>query len=350
MAKIEKEKIKKILIIKLRGIGDVILSSIVLPNINSNFPNAQIDFLTEKPSVAVLETNELLSNILVFNRSFFKDKLKIFFKIRKQKYDMVLDFFSNPSTAQITFFSAATYRAGFPYRGRKYAYNIYGPTDRTSLHAAELHLEFLKNLGLTVSSKSLQVNFKPEDKAFAENFFKKHNLTKNRTVVISPSGGWASKKCEPEKFAEIGREISKDFNFKILIVWGPDDEIEAKKIAELIGEEAVMAPSTSIRQMGALMQESLAVIANDSGPMHLAVAAGIPTLSIHGPTNPRLQGPFGEKHEWVRLDELECIECNLLICPRNHECFKELPAERVINKFSRLLSKNSLLEERTEKN
>ena len=90
------------------------------------------------------------------------------------------------------------------------------------------------------------------------------------------------------------------------------------------------------------MKSSAAVIANDSGPMHISVALGKPTLALHGPTNPYLQGPLGEKHEWVRNEELDCIECNLLECPRKHECFTELPVNDVLKKFESLIRKNSL--------
>jgi len=95
--------------------------------------------------------------------------------------------------------------------------------------------------------------------------------------------------------------------------------------------------------MGALISGCNILIANDSGPMHISAAIGTPTLSINGPTNPRLQGPYGSKHEWIRLDELECIECNLLECPRNHECFKDLPDEKIIEKVDLLIKKNNIL-------
>jgi len=343
MQTINKEKVKKILIIKLRGIGDVILATIALPNIHRYFPNAKIDFLTENPSKAILETNKLISNIFIFNRNSLAERLKLFFIIRKQKYDLVIDFFSNPSTAQITFLSGAIFRAGFSYRGRKYAYNIYGPTNRTNYHAAQLHLEFLKYLGIPIPQKDLNIKLEPEDENFAEKFLLKNNLRNKNLVVISPSGGWPSKKCEPEKFAEIGKEIIYRLGYIVIVVWGPGDKEDATKITRLIGKGAFLAPPTSLREMGAIMKNSTAVIANDSGPMHLATALGVPVLSIHGPTNPWLQGPFGKKHEWVRLDELDCIECNLLECPRNHECFRDLPTETIFYRFKKLLNKNNII-------
>ncbi len=336
------ENIKKILIIKPRGIGDVVLSTIVLDNLLKDFPKTTIDFLTEKPSRSILEPLNEINEVLIFDRASTKNRIRLMFEIRRRKYDLVLDFFSNPSTAQVTFFSGAKFRAGFPYRGRKYAYNLYGVAERVKFHAAQLHLEFLKKIGLSHELKNFHIGLTDNDLQFAENFFRDNKLNGQETVIICPSGGWASKKCEPEKFAEIGERISDDYGAKILIVWGPGDVSDAKIIHELLGTNSVLAPATTLRQMAALMKSSAAVIANDSGPMHISVALGKPTLALHGPTNPYLQGPFGEKHEWVRNEELDCIECNLLECPRKHECFTELPVNDVLKKFESLIRKNSL--------
>ena len=111
---------------------------------------------------------------------------------------------------------------------------------------------------------------------------------------------------------------------------------------KLLGDEAVLAPDTTIGQMGAILSQCDAVIANDSGPMHISTSVGTPTLSIHGPTNPKLQGPYGAKHAWIRNEELDCIECNLLECPRKHECFTELETEKILDVFSSLLAGNHL--------
>ncbi len=338
-----KNSIKKILIIKLRGIGDVVLASAAMENISDYFPNANVDLLTEKPSAEVMKHLPFIKHIHLFNRKSIKERIKLAFKIRREKYEVVFDFFSNPSTAQITALSGAKFRAGFPYKGRKYAYNLFGPEERGKYHAARLHLEFLNRLDIPGKTDKLNVGLTDEDISFAQNFFESNDLLGKKVLGISPSGGWQSKKCEPEKFAEFASEIFDEFGFTGLIIWGPGDKRDADKIKKILGAKAAIAPDTSIRQMAALLKKCTAVIANDSGPMHIASAVGTPVLSLHGPTNPNLQGPFGDTNEFVRLDELDCIECNLLECDRNHECFLELPPEKVKKQFGILLSKNNLL-------
>lgn len=336
------ETIKKILLIKLRGIGDVVLSTIVLDNLKEIFPNAKIDFLSDKPGTWAVEKIPQINDVIIFDRGSTLNRIKQIFQIRKRKYDIVFDFFTNPATALLTYFSGAKYRIGYPYKGRKYAYNLYGPEARDKHHAAKLHLEVLKEIGLPVESKNLHFGMEKSDEDFSKEFIQNSFSGDKLLLGISPSGGWKSKKCDPVKFAEIADAIVDEFGFEVLIVWGPDDKKEAEEIKDEMKSPAVFAPPTSIRQMGALISNCDLIVANDSGPMHISTAVGTPTLSLHGPTNPRLQGPFGKKHEWILKDNLDCIVCNLLDCNRNHECFLTIEPAEVIEKIYSLCKKNGI--------
>ncbi len=340
MINIEFNKIKKILLIKLRGIGDVVLTTIVLDNIKAFLPEAKIDFLTDYPSVPILEPIKTIDNIIPFDRKSIIKRLKLFFDIRKRNYDLVIDFFSNPVSAQITYFSNATYRAGFPYKGRTYAYNIYGPLERGKMHSAELNLELIKDLGISITSKNLYVGVDENAKVFADNYFKEKFSSKESVICLIPGGGWQSKRCDPIKFAEIGDELINLYNnIKILILWGPGDREEAELIKRYMKKEAILAPSTNITQMAAIIKKCILTIANDSGPMHISAGIGTPTLALHGPTDPKLQGPYGNIHGYINNENLDCIGCNLLVCPKQHQCFLDLPVTKILKKVDLLLNK-----------
>ena len=339
---IDKFKIKKILIIKLRGIGDVVLSTIVLDNLKIDFPNSKIDYLTDAPSIPGLAGLKQVNKVWEFPKVGLLKRLELFWSIRKQKYDMVLDFFTNPTTAQITFISGARLRVGFPYKGRKYAYNNFGPGERSKFHSSVLHLMTLRNLGITFNEQKLYYYIDNTSYVISNKYFKDNDLIDKFVVGISPSGGWASKKCDPEIFAKIANNIAKRYNAKILILWGKSDEEDARLIYDLVADSYI-APPTSIREMAAFISSCSVLVSNDSGPMHISTAVDTPVLSLHGPTDPRLQGPFGDKHEWINYEELDCIICNLLNCPKHHECFLELPFDRIMNKFELLITKNNLL-------
>ncbi len=336
---INKNNVSKILIIKLRGIGDVVLSTIIFDSLRKEFPTSEIDYLTEKPSDQILNNFNFINNVLVLDRKSTANRIKTANIIRKSNYDLVLDLFSNPTTAQLTVFSGARYRAGFPYKGRKYAYNLFGPIERGKYHAAQLNIEFMKEIGLNIAIKKLEYILNKRDISFANNYLNQLSLSGSSLIGLSPSGGWESKRCTPGKFAEIADKVIEKFDSDIILLWGPEDKGDVDKIIKLMENDVICAPATTINQMAAFISKCDMFIANDSGPMHISTAVETPTLSIHGPTSPLLQGPYGEQHEWVRLNELDCIECNLLECPKKKECFKDLPVERILKKIEKLFNK-----------
>ena len=182
MSKIKKEAINKILCVKPRGIGDIILSTIVLENLKAAFPYSEIHYLTEDFAKRAVENNPFVSKILTFNKKDFV--LSIIRKVRKEKYNLVLDFWSNPKTAQVTFFSGAKYRVGFEKRGRKYAYNFIGKNGTMGEHASEDNLVLLKAIDISIISKRIIYQTTPEEKQFAEKVFSGINIHNEKLNFI----------------------------------------------------------------------------------------------------------------------------------------------------------------------
>ncbi len=336
MFMINEEEIKKILCIKPRGIGDILLSTIVLENLKAAFPQTEIHYLTEEFAKRAVENNPFVSKILTFNKKDFI--LSIIRKVRKEKYDLVFDFWSNPKTAQVTFFSGAKYRVGFEKRGRKYAYNFRGKNGTIGEHAAEDNLVLLKAFDIPIISKKIVFRITKEEKQFAEKFFSELNISNEGILIgIIPSGGWESKRCDPEKWIEICSVIQKKYKVQFLILWGPGDENDSKKISEGLKPTPLMAPKSTFGELSALIEKCDLIIANDSGPMHVSAALGKPTLGIFGPTNPKAHRPYSEISSYVIHSDLHCIICTKLVCPYNHECMLELPIEKVIAEFDKLM-------------
>ncbi|QQS37902.1 MAG: hypothetical protein IPM56_08180 [Ignavibacteriales bacterium] len=337
--KIDKSNIKKILCIKPRGIGDIILSTITLENLHNHFKYVKIDYLTETFAKDSLINHPLVNEVLTMGKTEFP--LKVALRLRKKKYDMVIDLWSNPRSAQITFLSGAKYRVGFAYRGRKYAYNILATSGRGDYHSAEHNLEVLKPLDIPVISKKVSFYLSPSDKEFGKTFFQETFSDVENVIGIIPAGGWASKRCDAEKWIEICKTLDKKYKCKFLILWGPGDEVDTEKIINSLGSQAVRAPETDLNKMASLINECDIILANDSGPMHISAALGKPTLGIFGPTNPKNHGPYSDNSTFVIKEDLFCIICNKLECPYNHECMKELDVSKVLEKVE-LISNGKL--------
>ncbi|HEX9251481.1 MAG TPA: glycosyltransferase family 9 protein [Ignavibacteriaceae bacterium] len=334
--KINPFKIKKILCIKPRGIGDIVLSTIILENLIAHFPNAKIDYLTEHFAKYSIKNNPLVNKVLTMHKA--ELVFKVAWRIRKEKYDLLIDLWSNPRSAQITFLSGVKYRVGYAYRGRKYAYNILGTSDKGIHHSAEHNLELLKPLDVNIISKNIHYYIGNLEKLFADDFFTENKLDAEKVFGIIPAGGWDSKRCDKEKWVEVCREAVNNFNCKILVLWGPGDESDAEFIKSNLDDNCLLAPKSTLPQMASLISKCKLVIANDSGPMHISAALGVPTLGIFGPTNPKAHGPYSLNSDYVIKDDLHCIICNKLICPYQHECMRDLEVKIVIEKIRALLN------------
>ncbi len=331
---IKKEKIKKILCIKPRGIGDIVLSTIILENLHAYFPGVKIDYLTESFAKQAVEHNPLVHKVITMGKKEFL--LRVVFQIRKEKYNMVLDLWSNPKTAQITFLSGAQYRIGFGYRGRKYAYNISAADDRGDHHSAEHNLELLKFIGIPIISKNISFQYDKISEKSASIFIEEKQLTGKTIIGIIPAGGWVSKRCNKEKWVEICKAFTGKFDVIFLILWGPGDEEDADYIVSELKEKGILAPPTTIPAMAALMKKCKAIISNDSGPMHIAAALNVPTIGLFGATDPEKHGPYSKNSGYVIKDDLHCIICNKLECPYNQECMKELSVDKIVDMYVRI--------------
>ncbi len=332
--KFNKTEIKKILIIKPRGIGDIVLSTIVLDNLSSCFPAAEIHYLVEEFAKQSVENNPLVRKIHTMQKTEFA--YFVARRIRKEKYDLIIDLWSNPRSAQITFLSGAKYRLGYSYRGRRYAYNIKADAGRGDLHSAEHNLELLKAIDVPITSKNIHYHINKNSLEKADRFIKELKLINKTIIGIIPSGGWESKRCDAEKWIEICRGLINKFEVSLFLLWGPGDERDVEKIKSELRDEIDVAPGTNVDEMAALINNCNLIIANDSGPMHIAAALDVPTLGLFGPTDPEKHGPYNANSDYIIKDDLHCIICNKLTCPYDHECMKELPIEEVIIKVEQL--------------
>lgn len=341
--KFDKDKIKKILVIKFGGIGDILLSTPVLPNLKNFFPEAEINYLTLRHSRDILIDNPYLSRAFTYDPS--EDKSWCLIKnIRSQKYDLVIDLFGNPRTALITFLSGARYRFGFNFRGRNYAYNIKAEGRGGIVHNVDFNLDALRALEIPITSKKLYLPLNIVHEEFADKFIKTNNIDSKKIIGISKTGGWESKRYKKDDYIELINKLNSMYEVNFLLFWGNEKEREdCDYIKERILKQNIyVIPDSPIRYLAAIIKKCTIVIGNDSGPMHIAVAMGVPTLGIYGPTDPKLQGPYGENNLYIVNEKLDCLYCNLLECPIGNICMTQLPKENVINKVKELLRINNI--------
>jgi ADP-heptose:LPS heptosyltransferase len=328
--------IRSILVIKPRAIGDVLLSTVVLPNLRAAFPDAEISFLTEKASADIVLENPFINRPIIFDPS--RDSyIGLLWRLRRAGFDLVFDLFCNPRSAQMAFATGAPVRVGYPFRGRAWAYTVHVETRADRIHNTEFNLDALACLDIPVTERRLCFPLPERRLRRLGVILQSFRHRGGPLVALNSSGTWESKRWGLDHFARLGDMLIERLDADVILLWGPGEEADVENIVRMMTQRAFPAPPTRIGELGALLSHCDYTISNDSGPMHVSAAVGTPTLGIFGPTNPHLQGPFHHDSAWVRLEGLDCLACNLTQCEIGNICMRDLPVETVYNAFLKLM-------------
>jgi lipopolysaccharide heptosyltransferase II len=342
-----------ILLIKLRALGDVILSTPVVWNLRQAFPKAQIAFLTEETGAELLENDPALSEVIVYPRQAMESKAwalrigeegRFLARLKSRKYDWVIDLFGNPRSAWLTYLSGAKKRVGFAYRFRKWAYNVKVPP-KNPQYVVEFNLDALRVLEIPVVDSRLRVHLREEDRTFADGFWDKMELAGASPVVgLFPGGGWESKRWGLKGFAEVGDALKQEFGAKVLLIGGKKEEQDLEQIAVMMEKRPAILSEATLGQLAAATAKLAMWIGNDSGPRYLAVAFEVPTVTIFGPTDAANATPPEEKHLAV-VAEVPCLVCNQTTCPfkpndeQHQQCMRKLSSVQVMTAVRQIWQK-----------
>lgn len=325
--------VQKILIIQLRRIGDVLLTTPVIKVLREHYPQSHIAFLTNPMSYDVLSGNPYLDEIIVCQNRDIAYRIKLIQSIRQKRFDVVFDFLGTPGTALISFLSGANYRVGLDLRYRGKLYNIRVKRDSGAVYIINSKLNVLKEIGIISSSYNNEMFFfiPQEAKERVSDFLMKKGVSnKDMVIMIAPLSrnpclvrAWGK-----EKYAELADKLIIKYKAKIVFIWSYGEREEIEDIVKLMKEKPIISFETSLKEVAALIQSADLFISNDGGAMHIAIAVGTPTLTIYGPSDERSWCPIGPKHKAIR-SEVVCMRCGKEICP-DMFCMKNLDVHTVL--------------------
>lgn len=282
--------IRKILVVHLRPLGDVLLTSAYLPALRQRFPDAHIDFLVYKPWDRLLYKNPYLSNILAAEKgrgaSYLFHRLKLFALVFSRRYDLIIDSNNTTTSAQIVAFSGARYRLGNEQgKGRPF-YNLLAK-DGTERYNAAKRFDTLKPLGISEGPIDLRFYISEDAKNFIHNWIEQQGLQDRDIGLFSPGASFWSKAWKSEYFAEFANTIAQRTDLVPVIIWGPGEESYVQAMTDAMTTNAYVLPPTTIDQAAAMLQVSRFLFCNDGGLNHLAVATKTPTLTFFGVISPQ---------------------------------------------------------------
>lgn len=337
----------RILIIKLRAIGDVVMATPVIENLRRHFPKSHIAFLTEGASREVLADNPFLDELIILDRGAWKGlgpfgslraQWAFYCDLRSRNFDIVLDLFGNPRSAILSVVSGAKMRIGFDFRGRRHCYtNLIRPRGG-DVHEVLFNLDALTALEVPIKTTVPLFPVSEVLRQASSKWLAQNAIGPGEKIVgINPGGGWEIKRWNPERFAAVADRLKQDFGTHILLFWGPGERETVEALAASMTRDPLILPETTLSEMAAYLQHCTLFLSNDSGPMHMAAALGVPTVGIFGPTDPALQGPYGSGNAVVQKVGLPCLCCNRLTCQIGNPCMETLMPDEVFSVVQSLL-------------
>jgi lipopolysaccharide heptosyltransferase I len=299
------------------------------------WPEAKISWLVTPTCAPLLEGHPQLEEVIQFNRNRFGHAwrshtssaafVRLIASLSRKKFDWVLDFQGLFRSGFISWATEAEVRVGFD-DAREGAPVFYTHAVSSGgwwhQHAIGRYLSMAEAVGCDRGPVEFHFVVRAADRAAAEEWVP----LSTRYAVLIPGSIWPTKQWPPEKFAELAARLRRSMGLETVLLGGAADAEVAGKIEtrfNLVGR-------TTLPQSIALLERAALVVANDSGPMHIAAALGRPLVALFGPTNPILTGPYGRPGSVLRLD-LPCGPCYGRSCA-HHSCMQWLDVEAVLRR------------------
>lgn len=321
---------EKILIIKPSSLGDVVHSLPFLNVLRESFPKAEIHWVVAGGLEGLLEGHPMINKLWIINKDKWKNLLNVkgtvrelkglFKSLKKENFNLVIDLQGLLRSGVLAAATGAPVRVGFKEAREGsslfYTHRVKGGED---IHAVDRYLKVAKFLGCDVSDVKFPFPLSFSSFAAGEPARGGQPSTASgglssqlpdRYAVIVPGARWQTKRWPAERFGELASILS----IRTLVVGGKADIETANRVAAGSGGKAVsLAGKTGIKDLIDIMRNALFVVSNDSGPMHIAAALGVPVFAIFGPTNSLRTGPYGKGHTIIRK-ETGCSPCYKKSC------------------------------------
>lgn len=340
--------VKKILVVKLRHLGDVLLTAPVFSALKKALPDARIDAFIWSESAPMLDGHPDVGQLLQYDRSWKKLGVRkwfkeacLFWRIRKEKYDVVINLTEGDRGALAARFSGARIRVGFDPKGKGFwgkrgLYTHIVKHCPGLRHTVERNLDAVRRMGIfpRLEERRLFIHVPQESLKAAE------RVTGQKPfVLIHPSSRWRFKCWPSESMRELARRFLERGE-RLIFTSGPDP-IEMRMVEEIARDLDVLnlGGKISLKELSALIQKANALICVDSVPLHLASALKTPVIALFGPTSDVTWGPWQHKKARVVTSPMSCRPCYQDGCggSKVSDCLHQISVSQVLAAYDTLM-------------
>ena len=340
--------VRKILIIQLGDIGDVVWAIPAFWAVKNAFPQADVSVLTRKPNGDLLLDDPHIDTAFQIGKKTIWEELQLFILLRRKKIDLIFDLRADDRGAYTSFFVGARMRAGLYYpglswRNRMFTHLVDPPPVVTRTYgAAEQSLRIIRAFGIEENTVIPQIFVSSVTKNKIERLLAAENVAvHDGYLTINPFSRWSYKEWGMNKWRELISFIWQKYKMSVLIMGSEEEKGRADQLSVASPSPVYnFAGKTSLHEMAGLLQMSRLHIGVDSAAPHIAAAVGTPTLTIYGPSDWRDWAPQGEKNKVV-LPDMDCSPCHKKGCDGSglSKCLDNLPVAKVQSAVETMLNK-----------
>jgi lipopolysaccharide heptosyltransferase I len=326
---------QRILLIKPSALGDIVHTLPVLNLLRRRWSEAHISWLIGSAFADLVRGHPQVDEVITFDRKQFARAWyspraamalgQFVRELRRHQFDLVIDLQGLLRSGILARLTRAAVRVGFS-NAREFSHLCYThrvPIHSMEQHAIERYLSVTESLGCGRGPIEFHFHLSDQDRSRIDDLLK----GVDRFAVLLPGTNWVTKRWPVESFASIVPTLRDRFGLTAVIAGGPDVHPIAQELGRAQLSVIDLVGKTSLRELVALLERSSLVIANDSGPMHIAAALNKPLVTMFGPTNPVRTGPYERSGSVLRVD-IPCSPCYSRKCS-HVSCMKWISTDRV---------------------
>jgi heptosyltransferase-2 len=326
--------------ILMRGpnwVGDAVLAIPAMKAVRAQYPDAEITLLVRPWVAGVFSSAPFIDRVWSEPRpSGVLDWIRISRSIRAKRFDLGLLFPNSFESAAMLFLGRVRQRVGYATDGRGWLLtkSIRPRSERRGnerRHQVYYYLDLASAVSAAIDHPSIEIDASADERSQARKLLLSAGITPERKfLVLNPGAAYgAAKRWGEDRFAEAGDALALELGMDVAIVGSEVERSIAERIQGLMRSRvAVLNGRTSLETLIGIIAESSLVLTNDSGPMHIAAALGIPTVAVFGPTDDIATGPYGPRTRIVK-EPVDCSPCMLRECPIDHRCMTRVSADAV---------------------
>ena len=357
----------KIIVINPFGIGDVIFSTPLLEILKRNFPDSFIGYVCNRRVSELMEQDPHINRVYVYEKDDYRDmwrrsRIECFKRIwgllksiRAERFDISIDLSLTYHYTMLLFFLGVKERVGFNYRSRgKFLTKKMDIEGFSNRHVIEYYLDLLRLLAIdpAVYKAEPHVYIGDSEITWSSNFLAENGIADTDLIIgVIPGCGasWGPdarfRRWEREKFAAVADIVIERYKAKVLLFGEAKESEICDAVKAMMKNTPIMTCGrTSLKQFLGLLKRCRLVITNDGGPLHMAVALGVDTISIFGPVDERVYGPYpsNPKHTVISKKDLSCRPCyrkfKYDVCD-DRPCLREVSPDSVLAAVEQALSR-----------